>query len=228
MPKTYPMLSLPCGEPLENLCRSPRWSSIILSCLPNLWWYCGVSCGWPLWESERRNREPTGLLSGDLDLLLWELEEPFWSPSPLITLCTASTPFAKINLSFPLTIINFSSILILQPLSFSILCITFSVNRAFICLSLAATLSKKSWDLRFAPRVEGHPFTTTRYMAEHSIPDQRNKTKQKIQPTQPLTLDSASKKEKKQNDNPLHVHVSWCYSSSKLMLRPKSKHWSEA
>jgi hypothetical protein len=24
------------------------------------------------------------------------------------------------------------------------------------------------------------------------------------------------------------VHVSWCYSSSKLMLRPKSKHWSEA
>jgi hypothetical protein len=33
-------------------------------------------------------------------------------------------------------------------------------------------------------------------MAQHSIPDQRNKTKQKIQPTQPLTLDSASKKEK--------------------------------
>ena len=157
----YPMLSLPCGEPLASFCRS-SWtrSSTTLSCLPNLGWNCdGLrGLGRDLWESERPNRELNGLLrSGDLDLLVWE-EEPFFSPSSL-TLWTASTPFDKINLSLPLTMINFSSTLILQPISFSIFWITFSVKSAFTWFSRAGTLSKKSWHLRFAPRVDGHPYT---------------------------------------------------------------------
>lgn len=166
----YPMLSLPCGEPLASFCSFCRssWkrSSTTLSCLPNLCWtWDGLrGLGRDLWESERPNRELTGLLrSGDLDLLMWE-EEPFFSPSSL-TLWTESTPFAKISLSLPLTMINFSSTLILHPISFSIFWITFSVKSAFTCFSLAGTLSKKSWDLRLAPRVDGHPYTyKTKYV----------------------------------------------------------------
>lgn len=154
------MVFLPCGEPLYIFCKSSRTrSSTTFSCLPNLFWYWEApwGLGLDLWESGRPNRELGGVfLSDDLDLDGWELDEPVLSPSSLI-LWTASTPFFNINLSLPLTMINFSSILILQPISVSIWSTTISLNNALTWGSLAGTRSKKSWDFRFAPRVLGQP-----------------------------------------------------------------------